>query len=63
MEDVRPYKFPSLGVVKTIKGKVLDKHRNIPTSDMEKYMSDYVDAMDLDTFGKDDDGYAAQPPS
>jgi ATP-dependent DNA helicase 2 subunit 2 len=45
-------------VVKTITGKPLDKHRNIPTHDMEKFMSDYVDSMDISEFGKDDDGYA-----
>ncbi|KAI5804563.1 putative Ku family DNA helicase [Geopyxis carbonaria] len=48
VEDVRHYTFPPLGVVKTVRGKTLDKHRNIPTDDMHKYMSDYVDSMDLD---------------
>jgi ATP-dependent DNA helicase 2 subunit 2 len=58
LEDVRPYRFPPLGKVKTMKGKTLDKHRNIPTHDMDKFMSDYVDSMDLSEFGKDGDGYA-----
>lgn len=56
MEDVRAYKFAPLDKVKTITGKVLEKHRNIPTTDMEKAMSDYVDSMDLSTFSQDDEG-------
>jgi ATP-dependent DNA helicase 2 subunit 2 len=42
--------------VKTVTGKTLDKHRNLPTHDMEKYMSDYVDSMDLSELEKGDDG-------
>ncbi|KAL7274898.1 ATP-dependent DNA helicase yku80 [Rhizina undulata] len=53
-EDVRQYKFAPLDKVKTISGKILDKHRNLPTPDMEKYMSDYVDSMDLSTLGESD---------
>ncbi|KAH8153276.1 uncharacterized protein LAJ45_02863 [Morchella importuna] len=55
-EDVRAYKFPPLDRVKTVSGKVLDKHRYIPTPDMDKYMSDYVDSMDLSNFGEDEEG-------
>lgn len=53
---MRAYKFPPLDKVKTVTGKVLDKHRHIPTTDMDKYMSDYVDSMDLSTLGQDDEG-------
>ena len=56
VEDIRPYRFPPLGKVKTVTGKTLDKHRNIPTHDMEKFMSDYIDSMDILELGKDGDG-------
>ncbi|KAF8418820.1 putative Ku family DNA helicase [Tirmania nivea] len=55
-EDVRQYRFPPLDSVKTITGKVLDKHRNLPTEEMYDAMSEYVDKMDLSTFGRDDNG-------
>ncbi|CUS12854.1 unnamed protein product [Tuber aestivum] len=54
-EDVRHYRFPSLDKVKTVSGKVLEKHRFLPTPDMEKLMSDYVDKMDLMTANDDED--------
>ncbi|KAK6353706.1 ATP-dependent DNA helicase II subunit 2 [Orbilia blumenaviensis] len=46
-EDVRQYKFAPLDTVKTITGKVLDKHRFIPTEELQEAMNDYVDSMDL----------------
>ncbi|PWW73440.1 SPOC domain-like protein [Tuber magnatum] len=46
-EDVRHYRFPPLDKVRTISGKVLEKHRFLPTPDMEKLVSEYVDKMDL----------------
>ena len=55
-EDVRPYKFPPLDRVVTVSGKIITEHRNLPTDDLKSAMSDYVDKMDLSTFGKDDDG-------
>ena len=55
-EDVRPYKFPPLDRVVTVSGKIITEHRNLPTNDLKSAMSDYVDKMDLSTFGKDDDG-------
>ena len=55
-EDVRPYKFPPLDRVVTVSGKIITEHRNLPTDDLKSAMSDYVDNMDLSTFGKDDDG-------
>lgn len=55
-EDVRSYKFPPLDRVVTVSGKVLTLHRNLPSDDLQAAMSDYVDSMDLSTFGQDDDG-------
>ncbi|SLM37327.1 ku family dna [Lasallia pustulata] len=55
-EDVRHYKFPPLDRVLTVSGKVLKEHRNLPTDALQTAMSDYVDRMDLSTFGKDDKG-------
>ena len=55
-EDIRIYRFPPLDKVITTKGEILTKHRNIPTDDLVDAMSDYVDSMDLSTFGKDDEG-------
>lgn len=55
-EDVRSYKFPPLDKVVTVSGKQLTIHRNLPTDELKDAMSDYVDSMDLSTFGKDDEG-------
>jgi ATP-dependent DNA helicase 2 subunit 2 len=55
-EDVRKYKFPPLDKVLTVSGKTLTQHRHLPSSDLMIAMSDYVDSMDLSTFGKDEDG-------
>ena len=55
-EDVRSYKFPPLDRVVTVSGKVLKEHRNLPADALKSAMSDYVDCMDLSTFGKDDEG-------
>ncbi|KAI5816728.1 putative Ku family DNA helicase [Pyronema omphalodes] len=58
-EDVRPFQFPPLGTVKTISGKQLTTHRNIPTKELEAAMSDWVDSMDLtkvDANGREKDG-------
>lgn len=56
-EDVRSYKFAPLDRVVTVSGKVITQHRNLPTDALSSAMSDYVDKMDLSTFGKDDEGY------
>ncbi|KAF8476846.1 putative Ku family DNA helicase [Kalaharituber pfeilii] len=56
LEDVRHYRFPPLDIVKTVTGKVLDKHRNLPSDEVYHAMSNYVDKMDLSTFGRDDEG-------
>lgn len=55
-EDVRSYKFPPLDRVVTISGKEIKEHRNLPNDDLKLAMSDYVDRMDLSTFGRDDGG-------
>lgn len=59
-EDVRSYKFPPLDKVVTVSGKALTIHRNLPSDDLKDAMSDYVDSMDLSTFGKDDEGQPAE---
>ncbi|KAF3904370.1 hypothetical protein AA313_de0209514 [Arthrobotrys entomopaga] len=46
-EDIRQYKFAPLETVKTLTGKVLEKHRLIPTQELQEAMNDYVEAMDL----------------
>lgn len=56
-EDVRSYQFPPLDKVVTVTGNVLTQHRLLPSEDLAEAMSDYVDAMDLSTFGSDDNGY------
>jgi ATP-dependent DNA helicase 2 subunit 2 len=56
-EDIRSYQFPPLDKVITVEGTVLKaNHRLLPTEDLSKAMSDFVDAMDLSKFGKDDEG-------
>lgn len=55
-EDIRPYRFPPLDRVVTMSGKVLNQHRNLPSTNLIQAMSDYVDHMDLSSFGKDDEG-------
>jgi ATP-dependent DNA helicase 2 subunit 2 len=55
-EDMRNYRFPPLDKVVTVSGKTLKEHRNLPTDQLMKAMSAYVDQMDLSTFGKDDEG-------
>ncbi|KAF2758088.1 ATP-dependent DNA helicase II subunit 2 [Pseudovirgaria hyperparasitica] len=55
-EDIRQYRFPPLDRVLTVSGKTITEHRNLPSKDLMQAMSDYVDAMDLSTAGKDDDG-------
>jgi ATP-dependent DNA helicase 2 subunit 2 len=55
-EDVRTYQFPPLDKVITVSGQTLTKHRLLPSDELAGAMSDYVDAMDLATYGQDDDG-------
>lgn len=55
-EDMRRYKFPPLDRKLTISGKTITEHKDLPTKNLMNAMSDYVDAMDLSTFGRDEDG-------
>ncbi|KAF5229383.1 hypothetical protein FAUST_10453 [Fusarium austroamericanum] len=55
-EDIRSYQFPPLDRVITVTGQTVNKHRLLPTDELNDAMSDYVDAMDLSTYGMDDDG-------
>jgi ATP-dependent DNA helicase 2 subunit 2 len=55
-EDVRSYIFPPLDKVVTVGGKKLTQHRLLPSDDLMKSMSDYVDAIDISTFSTDEDG-------
>lgn len=55
-EDVRAHKFPPLDRVVTVSGKAVTAHRNLPTEELSSAISNYVDSMDLSTFGKDDEG-------
>jgi ATP-dependent DNA helicase 2 subunit 2 len=59
-EDMRRYKFPSLDKKLTVSGKTITEHKDLPNDDLVNAMSDYVDAMDLSTFGIDDDGNPAE---
>lgn len=55
-EDIRPYRFPPLDRVVTVTGKTLTKHRLLPDDKLNQAMSDYVDAMDLAEFDRDEEG-------
>ncbi|KAK2592908.1 ATP-dependent DNA helicase yku80 [Conoideocrella luteorostrata] len=59
-EDVRSYQFPPLDKVITVSGQILNKHRLLPSDELSKAMSDYVDSMDLSTYQLDDDGNPAE---
>lgn len=56
-EDARQYRFPPLDKVMTITGKTLTEHRFLPDDKLMRAMGDFVDSMDISTFGKDDEGY------
>lgn len=60
-EDVRSYQFPPLDKVITVSGQTLTKHRLLPSDELNEAMSDYVDAMDLSTYGIDGEGYVKSP--
>ncbi|KAG9190954.1 hypothetical protein G6011_09042 [Alternaria panax] len=55
-EDMRRYKFPPLDRKLTVNGKTITEHKDLPTDELLNAMSHYVDAMDLSTFGRDQDG-------
>lgn len=56
-EDVRHFRFPPLDKVVTISGQTLTKHRLLSSDRLNEAMSDYVDAMDLSTYGLDGEMY------
>ncbi|KAI1755429.1 Ku70/Ku80 N-terminal alpha/beta domain-containing protein [Xylaria castorea] len=56
-EDVRNYPFPPLGKVITVQGNTItENHRNLPSQELQEAMNDYVDAMDISSWEKDDEG-------
>lgn len=55
-EDMRRYKFPPLDKKLTVSGKIITEHKDLPSSELMKAMSDYVDAMDLSGLDRDDEG-------
>ncbi|KAL5435182.1 ATP-dependent DNA helicase II subunit 2, variant 2 [Paraphaeosphaeria minitans] len=55
-EDMRRYKFPSLDKKLTISGKTITEHKDLPNAELTQAMSDYVDALDLSEYDKDDEG-------
>jgi ATP-dependent DNA helicase 2 subunit 2 len=55
-EDLRQCTFPPLDKVVTVAGKHITRHRNLPGDRLMGAMSQYVDAMDLSSFAKDDEG-------
>jgi ATP-dependent DNA helicase 2 subunit 2 len=59
-EDMRRYKFPPLDRKLTVSGKVITEHKDLPTDELTDAMSKYVDAMDLSTFDRDEDGNPAE---
>lgn len=56
-EDIRSYKFPPLDQVVTVTGKKLTEHdRFLPSNELQEVMSDYVDAMDISSWERDENG-------
>ncbi|KAL6709336.1 ATP-dependent DNA helicase yku80 [Coniothyrium glycines] len=55
-EDMRRYKFPPLDRKITVSGKTITEHKDLPTKELDDAMSNFVDAMDLSTFDRDEDG-------
>ncbi|KAI0408761.1 Ku70/Ku80 N-terminal alpha/beta domain-containing protein [Xylaria palmicola] len=56
-EDVRNYPFPPLGKVVTLQGNTItENHRNLPSRELQEAMDDYVDAMDISSWERDDEG-------
>lgn len=57
-EDMRIYKFPPLDRIVGSQGVAIAKHRYLPSEALDHAMSDYIDKMDLSTFGTNDEGHA-----
>ncbi|KAI0391507.1 Ku70/Ku80 N-terminal alpha/beta domain-containing protein [Xylariaceae sp. FL0594] len=57
-EDVRNYPFPPLDKVITVQGNTItENHRNLPSKELQDAMDDYVDAMDISSWERDDEGH------
>ena len=59
-EDVRHYRFPPLDKIVTVSGTILKQHRNIPSDELQNAMDEFVNSMDLSTFGEDEEGEPAE---
>ncbi|KAI1772362.1 ATP-dependent DNA helicase II subunit 2 [Hypoxylon cercidicola] len=56
-EDVRNYQFPPLDKVITVTGNTIyENNRLLPGRELSDAMDDYVDAMDISNWEKDDEG-------
>ncbi|KAL5113920.1 ATP-dependent DNA helicase yku80 [Pleosporales sp. CAS-2024a] len=55
-EDMRRYKFPPLDRKLTVSGKIMTEHKDLPTKELTDAMGKYVDAMDLSTLDRDEEG-------
>lgn len=56
-EDVRNYQFPPLDKVITVTGNIkYEDHRLLPSKNLSEAMDDYVDAMDISAWVKDEEG-------
>lgn len=55
-EDVRTYRFAPLDKIMTVTGKEIKEHARLPDDNLKEAMSNYIDRMDLTTFGDDDEG-------
>lgn len=64
-EDMRSYTFPPLDKIVTVSGKHIVQHRSLPTDALLHAMGDYIDSVDLSSYGRDEEGepseYAAIP--
>ncbi|KAI4865886.1 ATP-dependent DNA helicase II subunit 2 [Hypoxylon rubiginosum] len=56
-EDVRNYQFPPLDKVITVTGNTIyENNRLLPSRELTDAMDDYVDAMDISNWEKDEEG-------
>ncbi|SZF01564.1 unnamed protein product [Blumeria hordei] len=55
-EDLHIYQFPPFEKVTTGSGDESQEHENLASSDLNSAMSDYVDAMDISSFGRNQEG-------
>lgn len=56
-DDVRKYTFASLDHLVNKKGEVVSEHPYLPTEKQREAMDDFVDAMDLMSAERDEEGY------